>query len=117
MNSKRLTRVNDEIRKELSEIIRSDIKDPRLGMLTSVTKVETSSDLAVAKVYISVLGNEEETKNALEGLKSASGFMRRELASRLNLRNTPEIRLFIDDTLTNAARISKLIDDANKKED
>ena len=78
-----------EVQRELSNIIRSEIKDPRISPLTTVVAVEVAPDLKTAKAYISVLGDEEAQKNTLAGLKSAEGYIRRELARSVNLRNTP----------------------------
>ncbi|MCR4924479.1 MAG: 30S ribosome-binding factor RbfA [Lachnospiraceae bacterium] len=113
-NSIKNTRINSEVMRELSNIIRSEIKDPRIAPVTCVTDVEVAPDLKTCKAYISVLGGEEERKQTMEGLKSAEGFIRHELAMALNLRNTPEIR-FISDTSTEyGMKMSKLIDEVNK---
>ena len=87
----RMTRVNDEITKELANIIRGELKDPRIGVMTSVLRVETTQDLKYCKIFISVLGNDEEKKEVMKGLKSASGYIRHLLAERINLRITPEL--------------------------
>ncbi len=117
MKSKnRMTRINDEMRRELGEIIRSELKDPRIGVLTSVVRAETTQDLKFCKVFISVLGNEEEKKSAMEGIKSASGYIRRLIAERINLRATPELIFKLDDSLEYSIRMSKLIDDISQKE-
>lgn len=112
-NRSRKTRVNDEIQRELSSIIR-ELKDPRVSALTSVLKVETTKDLSTSKVFISVYGTKEEQEKALEGLKSAAGFVRKELAVRLNLRNTPELHFLRDDSIEHGSRMSQLIDEVNK---
>ena len=90
-NSIKNTRINMEVQRELSELIRSGIKDPRIHPMTSVVAVEVTPDLKYCKAYVSVLGDEEAGKATIEGLKSAEGFVRRELARRVNLRNTPQI--------------------------
>lgn len=105
------TRVNSEVLKELSEIIRSQIKDPRVKPMTTVTEVEVTNDLKYCTAYVSVLGNEDEARDTLEGLKKASGFIRKELARRINLRNTPEIRFILDNSLEYGIKMSKLIDE------
>ena len=110
-NSIKNTRVNSEVQRELSTIIRGEIKDPRISPLTSVVMVEVAPDLKTCKAYISVLGNEEAQKNTLEGLKSAMGFIRRQLAKNLNLRNTPEIRFILDQSIEYGIHMSKLIND------
>ena len=99
-NSIKNTRINMEVQRELSEIIRTEIKDPRVnGAMTSVVAVEVTPDLKYCKAYISVLGDEERAKDALTGLKSAVGYIRRELAHRVNLRNTPEITFVLDQSI------------------
>lgn len=110
----RMTRINDEIQKELANIIRSEIKDPRVGSMTSVIRVETTSDLKYCKVFVSVLGNEDEKVNVMKGLKNAGGFMRHLLAERINLRNTPELVFKLDDSVEYSVRMSKLIDEISK---
>lgn len=108
-NSIKNTRVNSEVQRELSNIIRGEIKDPRIHPLTSVVMVEVAPDLKTCKAYISVLGGEDVRKNTLEGLNSAVGFIRRQLAKNLNLRNTPEIRFIMDQSIEYGAHMSKLI--------
>ncbi len=110
----RLTRINDEIMRESAKIIQLEVKDPRLSPLTSVTKVDTTNDLKICKIYVSVLGGEENKKDTLVALKNASGFIRKELAKRINLRITPELTFLIDDTAEYAARLEALIDKATK---
>ena len=88
-NSVKNIRVNAEVMRELSVIIREDIKDPRISPLTSVVAVEVTPDLKYARAYISVLGSPEEGKDTIKGLKSAEGYIRHQLAQRVNLRNTP----------------------------
>ena len=98
-NSIKNTRINAEVMKELANLIRGEIKDPRIAPLTCVTDVEVAPDLKTCKVYVSVLGDEAARKDTLEGLKNAEGFMRHHLAETLNLRNTPSLT-FIPDTST-----------------
>lgn len=116
-NSVKNTRVNNEVQRELSMIIRGDIKDPRISPMTSVVSVEVAPDLKTCKAYISVLGDEDARESTLEGLNSAGGFIRKELARRINLRNTPEIKFIIDQSIEYGVRMSKLIDDVNNKGD
>ncbi len=113
-NNNRMTRINDEILKELSQIIRGEIKDPRVGVMTSVLRVDTTPDLKYCKVFVSVLGNEEEKDGVMKGLKNATGFIRRLLAQRVNLRNTPELIFKLDDSVEYSIRMSKLIDEISK---
>lgn len=118
-NSIKNTRVNSEVQRELSNIIRGEIKDPRIHPLTSVVLVEVAPDLKTCKAYVSVLGDEKARADTLEGLKSAVGFIRRQLAQNLNLRHTPEIRFILDQSIEYGVRMSKLIDEncANRVED
>ena len=98
-NSIKNTRINGEVQRELANIIRGGIKDPRISPLTSVVAVEVAPDLKTCKAYISVLGDSEAQKATLAGLKSAEGYIRRELAHTVNLRNTPEIRFILDQSI------------------
>lgn len=98
-NSIKNTRINAEVQKELANLIRGEIKDPRIAPMTCVTDVYVAPDLKTCKVYISVLGGEDARRQTLEGLRSAEGFMRKHLAKTLNLRNTPELT-FVADTST-----------------
>ncbi len=105
------TRINGEVQKELSRIISREIKDPRIHPMTTVTDVFVTPDLKECKAYISVLGDEEAQADTLAGLKSAAGYIRRELARSINLRNTPEITFCIDQSIEYAINMSKKIDD------
>ena len=115
-NSIKNTRINGEVQRELSTIIR-DLKDPRVGIMTTVTAVEVAPDLKTCKAFISVLGDEAAKAETLEGLNSAKGFIRRELARTINLRNTPEIRFILDESIEYGMKMSKLIDEVNHNED
>ena len=110
-NSIKNTRINGEVQKELSNIIRGGIKDPRINPLTSVVAVEVAPDLKTCKAWISVLGDEKAQADTLEGLKSAEGYIRRQLAHTVNLRNTPQIRFILDQSIEYGVHMSKLIDD------
>ena len=114
-NSIKNTRINGEVQRRLSEIIRAGIKDPRIAPMTSVVSVEVAPDLKTCKAYISVLGDEESQKNTLKGLKSAEGYIRRELARTVNLRNTPEITFVMDQPIEYGVMMSKKIDDVIKE--
>ncbi|MCF0228746.1 MAG: 30S ribosome-binding factor RbfA [Parasporobacterium sp.] len=109
-NSIKNMRINNEVQRELSSIIR-DVKDPRIHPLTSISAVEVATDLKTCKVFISVMGNDDDRKSTAAGLRSAEGFMRRELAHRLNLRNTPELRFIIDTSIEDAIAMIKKIDE------
>ena len=115
-NSIKNTRINGEVQKELSAIIRNEIKDPRIHPMTSVMAVEVAPDLKTCKAYISVLGEKEAKEATIKGLKSAEGYIRRQLAHNMNLRNTPEIRFILDESLEYGVTMSKLIDDIAKKD-
>ena len=115
-NSIKNTRINGEVQKELSVIIREEIKDPRIHPMTSVVAVEVAPDLKTCKAYISVLGNPEEKAATMKGLSSAEGYIRRQLAANLNLRNTPQIRFLLDESIEYGVNMSKLIDDVTKKD-
>lgn len=116
-NSIKNTRVNAEVHKELAEIIRNGIKDPRIQPMTSVTAVEVAPDLKTCKAYISVLGDEKAQADTIRGLQSAEGYIRRELAHSLNLRNTPEIRFVLDQSIEYGVAMSKKIDDITKRQE
>ena len=113
-NSIKNTRINGEVLKELSNIIRGEIKDPRIHPMTSVVAVEVAPDLKSCKAYISVLGDEAAQKDTLAGLKSAEGYIRTKLAHTVNLRNTPQIRFLLDQSIEYGVNMSKLINDVNK---
>lgn len=113
-NSIKNTRINGEVQKELSRLIATEIKDPRIHPMTSVVAVEVAPDLKNAKVYISVLGDEEAREATRQGLKSAASFMRGQLAKTINLRNTPELHFIMDQSIEYGVNMSKLIDDVNK---
>lgn len=118
-NSIKNIRVNEEVMRELSNIIRGEIKDPRINPMTSVVSVEVAPDLKTAKAYISVLGDEESQKRTIEGLRSAEGYIRRALAKSINLRNTPQIRFILDQSIEYGVQMSKKIDEVtgNRRED
>ena len=115
-NSIKNTRINGEVQKELSTIIRNEIKDPRIHPMTSVMAVEVAPDLKTCRAYISVLGEKEAKEATIKGLNSAEGYIRRQLARNLNLRNTPEIRFILDESIEYGVNMSKLIDDVTKKD-
>ena len=116
-NSIKNTRINGEVQRELANIIRGGIKDPRISPLTSVVAVEVAPDLKTCKAYISVLGDSEAQKATLAGLKSAEGYIRRELAHTVNLRNTPEIRFILDQSIEYGVHMSKIIDEVTAKDE
>lgn len=113
-NSIKNTRVNTEVQRELSNIIRAGIKDPRVAPWTSVVAVTVAPDLKTCKAYISVLGDEKAKADTVAGLKSAEGYIRRELARNLNLRNTPEISFILDQSIEYGVNMSKKISDVTR---
>ena len=113
-NSIKNTRINGEVQKELSVIIQNEIKDPRIAPMTSVVAVEVAPDLKTCKAYISVLGDEKAQQDTIKGLQSAEGFIRRELARTINMRNTPEIKFIVDQSIEYGVNISKKIDEVTK---
>ena len=115
-NSVKNTRVNGEVQRVLAEIIRGEIKDPRISPWTSVVSVEVAPDLKSCKAWISVLGDEEARKSTLEGLKSAEGYIRRQLAKIVNLRNTPEISFVMDQSIEYGVNMSRRIDEVMAKD-
>ena len=110
-NSVKNVRVNAEVMRELGNIIRGGIKDPRISPMTSVVAVEVTPDLKFCKAYISVLGDEKAKQDTIKGLKSAEGYIRRQLASSINLRNTPQITFVIDQSIEYGVNMSKKIDE------
>lgn len=113
-NSIKNTRVNTEVQRELSNIIRGGIKDPRVAPMTSVVAVEVAPDLKTCKAYVSVFGSEEAQADTIKGLQSAEGYIRRQLAHNLNMRNTPEIKFILDQSIAYGVAMSKKIDDVTK---
>lgn len=112
----RPARVANAIRKQISSIIREDMKDPRIGF-TTITKVEVTPDLKTAKVYYSVLGKEKEKKSTKAALKSAEGFIRGLIGDRLKLRFTPELVFIVDKSIEYHDRINKLLEEIHREED
>ena len=112
-NSVKNTRINSEVLKELSRIISREITDPRISPMTTVVAVEVAPDLKTCKAYISVLGSKEEQEDTLDGLRSAQGYIRRELAHSINLRNTPDIRFIPDQSIEYGVSMSEKIDRIN----
>lgn len=108
------TRINTEVQRELSTILQSGIKDPRVAPWTSVVAVEVAPDLKTSKAYISVLGDKKAQEDTIKGLQSAEGYIRRELARTLNMRNTPEISFVLDQSIEYGVNMSKKIDEVTK---
>ena len=115
-NSVKNTRINGEVQRVLAEVIRGEIKDPRICPLTSVVAVEVAPDLKTCKAWISVLGDEEARENTYKGLKSAEGYIRNRLAKTINLRNTPEITFIMDQSIEYGVNMSKKIDEVMEEQ-
>ena len=111
--TRRTERINELLREELSDLLRRQVKDPRLGGLVTVTEVEVSVDLRNARVFVSVMGSDEERENAFRGLEAARPFLRRELGKRLSMRRTPDLSFRRDDSLERGARLLALIEEAS----
>ncbi len=115
-NSTKNLRVNEEVARELSSIIR-ELKDPRVGLMTTVVDTYVAPDLKTCRVYISVMGDEGERQSTMEGIESAKGFIRRELAHRLNLRNTPELSFTLDRSIERGVEMSRKIDEVVQRDE
>lgn len=111
----RVGRVGEQLKKELSQLIQTELKDPRIGFVT-VTGVEVTNDLSQARVYLSVLGDEEQKNNTLKALEKANGFLRSELGKRMRLRHTPELIFKFDTSIEYGSRIEKLLDEIQDEE-
>ena len=113
MSTSRSARIADQIQRELAELVRQEVRDPRIGMIT-VTGVELSRDQSHAKIFFTVLGPRSEAEDALEGLQRAAGFLRSQLAHRLTTRKVPELHFAYDESVERGMRLSRLIDEAVK---
>ena len=113
-NSIKNTRVNAEVQRELSNILRGGIKDPRVAPMTSVVAVEVAPDLKTCKAYISVFGDRKAQEDTLDGLRSAERYIRRELARTINMRNTPEIQFVLDQSIQYGVNMSRKIDELTR---
>ncbi len=115
-SNNRIIKINEEIKRELSQIMRSELKDPRIHPMTSVVRVDTTPDLKYCKVYVSVLANDEESKNTIDGLVHSTGYIKNKLAKLINLRNTPEMTFILDQSIEYGIEMSKKIDQLKKQE-
>lgn len=113
-NSIKNTRINGEVQRVLADIIRGQIKDPRISSLTSVVAVEVSADLKTAKVWISTLGDEKAQQDTLAGLRSAEGYIKSQLAKEINLRNTPQLTFVMDQSIAYGVDMIRKIDEVTK---
>lgn len=114
--TRRIERLNSVIQQEISQLLREQVNDPRLTSLISITEVSTSSDLRQTKVFISTFGDNVDKKEILQGFTAASGFLRRQLANRLQLRHMPELSFHFDDSIEHAAEVLKLIYEVASKD-
>lgn len=117
MREKRVQRIGEELRRVISDIIRSKIKDPRIPEIISVTNVLVTKDLSFAKIFVEIMGTKEEQEAALEGLNSAKGFIRKEISSEVKLRQMPELIFILDETLDINLKMEKLIEEVNHGND
>ncbi|NLJ79184.1 MAG: 30S ribosome-binding factor RbfA [Tissierellia bacterium] len=120
MNIKRINRISEEVKRKISELLTTGLKDPRINSMTSVTKVDITRDLGYANVYISVLGDEKAKEDTLKGLRNAKGFIRKEIADEIDLRYIPDLIFHLDESIEQGIYMSKLIEkvaeeDARKK--
>jgi len=106
-------RINDEIARVTANLIRSELSDPRIGTIVSVTKTETTTDLKNCKIWVSILGEQQQQDETMEALSKAAGFIRRRIAEIINLRQTPEIKFIFDDSIEHGIRMRKLIESVN----
>jgi ribosome-binding factor A len=111
MAKKRVPRLNEQLKRELTQLLHFDVKDPRIGLMT-ITDVEVTADLYHAKVFYSMQGTDEEREQALQGLRAASGFLRGELGRRMRIRRAPELHFHFDSTLEHAMHIERLLQEA-----
>jgi ribosome-binding factor A len=112
MSTQRAARIADQIQRELAEVIRTELRDPRVGSLVTLTGVELSRDQSHAKVFFTVLGAPSDIEHVLKGLQHGAGFLRSQLAHRLSTRSVPELHFHYDESVERGVRLSKLIDEA-----
>lgn len=117
MNNKRINRISGEVKKALSEILYNGLKDPRVTNMTTITDVKVTKDLSYVNIYISVLGDTKEKEDSLKGLRNAKGFIRSEIARKVDLRHVPEPIFHLDETLEHATHITELINKVKREED
>lgn len=115
--ARRIGRLNEEIKKELSILIKKQIKDPRVSEFVSITDVHTTNDLRYAKVFISIYGNKEQQEETLLGLKNAGGYLRREIGKKIRLRYTPELLFEMDHSIEYGMHINSILKDINKTDE
>lgn len=113
MGVNRINRINEEVKKEVSTIIR-ELKDPRISEMTSVVGADVTKDMKYCKIFVSVLGGEDEQNGTIKGLKNAAGFVRKEIGARLGLRYTPEVIFTLDHSIEHGAHINEILSKINK---
>lgn len=111
--NRRITRINDEIKEQTALLLR-ELKDPRLSSMITVVKVDTTQDLKYCKVYVSIMGSDKDKTDSMDALKSSAGFIKKQLAQAVNLRQTPELAFILDDSLDHAMRIQSILNDINE---
>lgn len=116
MTNRRLSRVNELIREELSELLRTEVRDSRIAPVTSLTQVEITPDLHLARIFVSVLGDAYAKAATIEGLQAAAGFLQRELKRRITLKHIPTLTFVLDDSIESGARLSALIDEIGRQQ-
>lgn len=116
MDKKRIKRIESELKKEISALINTELKNPRIAPITSITEVDLTDDLQSAKIYVSVFGKEYEKKETIEALQHSIGFIKRELGKRMQLRHIPDLKIILDEHIEEAMRMEKLISDVIKKD-
>lgn len=112
----RIDRISSEMQRVISEIIREDVKDPRIPLMTSVVSATVTRDLKYAKIYVSVLGTEAEKKSAMAALQNSAGFIRHQVADKMELRCTPQLTFILDESIERGSYLTSLIDDTLKKD-
>ena len=117
MDLKRTRRIAQELKKEVSSIISIDLKDPRVSSLASITDVELTNDLSQAKIFVSIIGDDEEKEETIEGLNSSKGFIKKELGQRLRLRHIPDLIFVLDETIERGRYMDNLIDKVIKQDE
>lgn len=116
MKDKRINRISGEVKRVVSELLNNGLKDPRVSSMTTVTDVEVTRDLSFANIYVSVLGDDKEKHDSIEGLRSAKGFIRSEIGKRVDLRHVPEPIFHLDESLERAMYMTELIEKVNKED-
>lgn len=116
MDKKRIKRIESELKKEISSLINTELKNPNIAPITSITEVNLTDDLQSAKIYVSVFGKEYEKRETIEAIQHSIGFIKRELGKRMQLRHIPDLKIILDEHIEEAMRMEKLIDDVIKKD-